>query len=81
NKLTDQLSKKTINYTGAELEGLVKNAVSHALFRKVKINDSEKLLIEEKDFSLALNETIPAFGHSKTNRQLEEMYLPFGIKI
>lgn len=64
--LLRSLAKRTRNYSGAELEGLVKSAVSFALQRGLKPNmdmsDDSWLKIQESDFELALKEVIPQHG-------------------
>jgi vesicle-fusing ATPase len=60
----------TKNYTGAEIESLVKSAVSFAIARstnvmdfsaKLKIDES-KLKVEKNDFIRAMEEVKPQFG-------------------
>eukprot|EP01129_Flabellula_baltica_P016303 TRINITY_DN861_c0_g1_i1.p1 TRINITY_DN861_c0_g1~~TRINITY_DN861_c0_g1_i1.p1 ORF type:complete len:715 (-),score=150.75 TRINITY_DN861_c0_g1_i1:24-2168(-) len=66
----NELSKLTKNYTGAEIEGLVKSATSFALNRQVDASnptkplDPEKVTVIRSDFINALNEVRPAFGVS-----------------
>lgn len=61
---------RTKNYSGAELEGVVKSAVSFALNRQISMDDLTKPLDEESikvtmdDFLHALHEIVPAFGAS-----------------
>ena len=61
---------RTKNYSGAELEGVVKSAVSYALNRQLSLDDLTKTVDEESikvtmdDFLNALHEVIPAFGAS-----------------
>lgn len=61
---------RTKNYSGAELEGVVKSAVSYALNRQLSMDDLTKQVEEENikitmdDFLNALHEVIPAFGAS-----------------
>ena len=61
---------RTKNYSGAELEGVVKSAVSFALNRQVSMDDLTKPVDEENikvtmdDFLNALLEIVPAFGAS-----------------
>lgn len=61
---------RTKNYSGAELEGVVKSAVSFALNRQLSLDDLTKPVEEENirvtmdDFLQALAEVIPAFGAS-----------------
>ena len=56
------------NYTGAEIEGLVRSAGQFAMSRAVDITDLSKVLdtasikVEGRDFLRAIAETTPAFG-------------------
>ncbi|CAH9087192.1 unnamed protein product [Cuscuta europaea] len=65
-----ELAARTKNYSGAELEGVVKSAVSFALNRQLSLSDLTKPVDEESikvtmdDFLNALQEVIPAFGAS-----------------
>ncbi|KAF3646845.1 Vesicle-fusing ATPase [Capsicum annuum] len=65
-----ELAARTKNYSGAELEGVVKSAVSYALNRQLSMDDLTKPVDEESikvtmdDFLHALNEVRPAFGAS-----------------
>jgi vesicle-fusing ATPase len=52
---------RTKNYSGAELEGVVKSAVSYALNRQITMDDLTKPM---DDFVNALHEITPAFGAS-----------------
>jgi len=62
------LAARTKNFSGAELEGLMKSAVSFALSRQVDATDLGKPVDEESikvamaDFERALTEVVPAFG-------------------
>lgn len=68
-----ELAARTKNYSGAELEGVVKSAVSYALNRQLSLDDLTKPVDEESikvtmdDFLNALHEIIPAFGASMDN--------------
>ena len=61
---------RTKNYSGAEIEGVVKSAVSYALNRQLSLDDLTKPVDEENikvtmdDFLNAVQEIIPAFGAS-----------------
>ena len=61
---------RTKNYSGAELEGVVKSAVSYALNRQLSLDDLTKSVDEESikvtmdDFLNALHEVTPSFGAS-----------------
>jgi vesicle-fusing ATPase len=63
-----KLAEITKNFSGAEIEGLVKSASSFALNRHVDVNDlsapidEENLKVEMTDFENALDEVKPAFG-------------------
>ncbi|KAI3769259.1 hypothetical protein L6452_00360 [Arctium lappa] len=65
-----ELAARTKNYSGAELEGVVKSAVSYALNRQLSLDDLTKTVDEESikvsmdDFVNALHEVIPSFGAS-----------------
>ena len=65
------LAKRTKNFSGAEIEGLVRAAQSHALNRYVNLKnvtagisakDFENIKIGMGDFELALDDVKPAFG-------------------
>ncbi|THF96848.1 hypothetical protein TEA_022342 [Camellia sinensis var. sinensis] len=66
-------SARTKNYSGAELEGVVKSAVSYALNRQLNMDDLTKPVDEEsikvtmEDFLNAVSEVRPAFGASTTD--------------
>ena len=69
-----ELSKTTKNFSGAEIEGLVRAAQSCALNRLVKADQkvqidpdaAEKLVVVRKDFLHALEHDVkPAFGASE----------------
>ncbi len=65
-----KLAELTKNFTGAEIEALVKSANSHAINRQTNILDfGKELIIDEKslkvnmhDFMKALDEVRPQFG-------------------
>ncbi|KAH9622103.1 hypothetical protein KSS87_022881 [Heliosperma pusillum] len=65
-----ELAARTKNYSGAELEGVVKSAVSYALNRQLNMDDLTKPVDEENikvtmdDFLHSLQEVVPAFGAS-----------------
>lgn len=76
---------RTKNYSGAELEGVVKSAVSYALNRQLSLEDLTKQVDEENikvtmdDFLNALGEVIPAFGASTVDL-LNDAGTAFGHK-
>jgi len=71
-----ELAAVTKNFSGAEIEGLVKSAASFALARNVDMSDltkagqfgsddpesDESLKVTAADFRAALDEVVPAFG-------------------
>jgi vesicle-fusing ATPase len=79
----DKLAKQTKNFTGADIEALVKSASSYAFNRGHDVmNFTQKVVqtveskVEMQDFLLALEEVKPQFG-ADTDRF--EMYLRGGI--
>ncbi|KAG8858031.1 transport between ER and Golgi ATPase protein [Serendipita sp. 411] len=71
-----ELASLTKNFSGAEIEGLVKSATSFAFQRHIKVgttagisNDVENLRVSRNDFMLALDEVHPAFGVSEEELQ------------
>lgn len=66
----EELSYLSKNYTGAELEGLVKSASSYAFNKciktvngKIEIDSDTQLKITKDDFLQGLSEIHPAYGH------------------
>ncbi|KAK3289508.1 hypothetical protein CYMTET_3063, partial [Cymbomonas tetramitiformis] len=63
-----ELAAITKNFSGAEIEGLVKSATSFALNRQVDVNNlnaeikEENIKVTRDDFMLAMQEVKPAFG-------------------
>ena len=82
----DEISEKTKNFSGAELEGLVKAATSYALTRCVDVKDLSKapddknLIVRFDDFQRALDDVSPKFGAKSS--ELKAMYrngfVPYG---
>ncbi len=65
----DELAKLTKNFSGAELNGLVKAASSYAFSRHIKVGtmaainpDVENMKVNRQDFMSALEEVKPLFG-------------------
>lgn len=65
----DELAKLTKNFSGAELNGLVKAASSYAFSRHIKVGtmaainpDVENMKVNRQDFLSALEEVKPLFG-------------------
>ncbi|KAL3691429.1 hypothetical protein R1sor_005080 [Riccia sorocarpa] len=76
----EELAARTKNFSGAELEGLVKSAVSFALNRQVNFEDLNKALDEDNikvtmdDFLQALQEVKPAFGAATSTLEMCRLY-------
>jgi len=80
------LAEKAKNFSGAELEGLVKAASSFALTRCVDVKDlskapdASKLILQYADFERALGDVEPKFGAKST--ELKAFYrngfVPYG---
>ncbi|XP_065888759.1 vesicle-fusing ATPase-like [Dysidea avara] len=78
------LAEKTRNFSGAEIEGLVKSAANTAMNRLIKFKDgvnvdlpsTDKIKVSRDDFQQALLDVKPAFGVS--NEQLDK-YIRNGI--
>jgi len=78
-----KLAASTKNFSGAELNGLVKSATSFAFNRHIKVGttagvaeDVSQMKVNQSDFELALGEVKPAFGAADEDLQLA---MPFGI--
>ncbi|KXZ46923.1 hypothetical protein GPECTOR_39g417 [Gonium pectorale] len=77
-----RLAELTKNFSGAEIEGLVKDAAAYALNRNINFDDLHAPLEEEnikvtmEDFEKALEEVKPAFGAST---ETLESYRTHGI--
>eukprot|EP01067_Filipodium_phascolosomae_P008697 Filipodium_phascolosomae@DN7497_c0_g1_i1.p2 len=62
------LSKRTNNFSGAEIAGLIRSATSFAVSRLTDPNnlakplDDEAVIVDRNDFESALEEIKPAFG-------------------
>ncbi len=69
------IAERTKNYTGAEIEGLVKAACSYVFARQIDVTDLSKqmnfknLVVTREDFDRALDETQPAFGVRESELQ------------
>jgi vesicle-fusing ATPase len=61
----DEIAALTKNYTGAELESVVKTAVSYSIAREINPNDIKKkpnIIVKQDDFVRACDEVKPMFG-------------------
>jgi vesicle-fusing ATPase len=74
----EELAAMSKNYSGAEIEGVVKSAASFALNRNIQLDPKKgvvfnkgEVLVGRQDFLNALSETKPAFGVSE--EELENM--------
>ena len=79
----NELARLTKNYSGAELNGLVKAALSYAFTRHTKLGDvtgvmgdPEEVMLTRDDLMRALEDVKPAFGVSE--EELESS-APYGI--
>ena len=67
----EQLAQETKNFSGAELEGLVRSAQSHAFSRCINVDnptdipDTSDIKITRNDFEKALEEVKPMFGRAE----------------
>lgn len=73
----DDLAEKTKNFTGAEIEGLVKGAAAWAFQRQVntqsfKVIDASNLLVLPSDFEEALLECKPQFGAKEAEDEMRQ---------
>ena len=81
-----EVSEKTKNFSGAEIEGLVKAATSYALTRCVDVKDLSKapdeknLVVQFRDFERALDDVAPKFGAK--SQEMKALYrngfVPYG---
>jgi vesicle-fusing ATPase len=83
-----EISEKAKNFSGAELEGLVKAATSYALTRCVDVKDLSKapdeknLILQFADFERALTDVEPKFGANNTELKahFRNGFVPYGDK-
>ena len=79
----DDLAMKTKNYTGAEIEGVVRSAASFAFMRGIDVNNIDKkqtreetdptnMVVQWDDFQRALVEVKPKFGTD--NQELDSLF-------
>jgi vesicle-fusing ATPase len=72
----EDLARRTKNFSGAEVSGLVRAATSYALSRHVKVgtvagvaDDVDKITVNRDDFEHAFDDVQPAFGVSGEQMQ------------
>ena len=86
------LAKRSKNFSGAEIEGIVRAAQSHALNRHVNLKnvnsgvsakDLESIKITMADFDLAFDDVKPAFGQHEEDleRVIRHGVIEFGEKM
>lgn len=81
-----EIAEAAKNFSGAELEGLVKAASSYALARCVDVKDLSKapdtknLVVQYQDFELALGDVEPKFGAKSTELKAyyRNGFVPYG---
>eukprot|EP00980_Cylindrotheca_fusiformis_P023161 scaffold10199_cov146-Cylindrotheca_fusiformis.AAC.18 len=85
-KRLPEVAEKAKNFSGAELEGLVKAASSYALTRCVDVKDlskapdASKLILQYSDFERALGDVEPKFGAKATELKAyyRNGFVPYG---
>jgi vesicle-fusing ATPase len=85
-KRIPELAEKAKNFSGAELEGLVKAASSFALARCLDVKDLNKapdtknLILQYADFEQALNDVEPKFGakSQELKAHYRNGFVPYG---
>jgi len=76
------LAARTKNYTGAEIEGVVRSAVSYAMQTQIDVENIgqidvaklKSIRISPEFFELALDEVMPELGKKKIDEHLGHMY-------
>ena len=86
----EEIAKLTENYTGAELESIVKSANSFALNRHHNLMDFTKKIVidkmghvERQDFMKAINEVRPEFGVEESKLEIftREQFIDYGSNL
>eukprot|EP01117_Protostelium_nocturnum_P005980 TRINITY_DN214_c0_g1_i1.p1 TRINITY_DN214_c0_g1~~TRINITY_DN214_c0_g1_i1.p1 ORF type:complete len:740 (-),score=187.89 TRINITY_DN214_c0_g1_i1:138-2357(-) len=84
-----EVAKRTKNFSGAELEGVVKSAAATALSRNVdlsngvKIKEGGKITVNMSDFTRAVAEKKPAFGvdTNELGNCIRNGIVPYSLKV
>ena len=58
----EYLSKITENYSGAEIEAIITNAASRALYENLQLEKDNNIIVNMNHFNKACEEVIPIFG-------------------
>lgn len=81
----NELATLTQNFSGAEIEGLVRSATSFALNRQVKHDGTstvESIKVQMNDFLHALTEVKPAFGSTdQLGKFIPKIFLDWGTEL
>lgn len=78
---TDYLASITDNFTGAEIAGVVRNAITFAIYREInktdnknfKLEKSDIITIQTQDLIQAINDLEPLFG--KDDKKLDKIIM------
>lgn len=82
----DDLAKHTKNFSGAEIEGVVRSATAYAFNRHIDFErptetvNAAEICVNHADFIKALKEVIPAFGQAKDEcaNSMRSGIIPYG---
>jgi AAA+ superfamily predicted ATPase len=74
------LAEKSNNYSGAEIEGVVKSAVSYAMSRGITVNESKIECDQTTDISVTLNDFITAFEEVRPQFGVQQHHLFSNVK-
>ena len=82
----EDLAKQTKNFSGAEIEGVVRSATAYAFNRHIDFDkptetiNAAEICVNHSDFVKALKEVIPAFGQAKDEcaNSMRSGIIPYG---